>query len=619
MSDQRLAMLEVSERNMLESLLMAFDLQWSPGALGPCRDRLMAESTGPYREIALVELIKIDLHRSWTAGRTPLLEDYLRHVPALGTPESLSAELILAEYEARRSAGLNVDLASYESRFPRQFARLKRLADELTESRRASSSDDQGEAPPGQASIDTSRIEQVRDTAVVPKNRQNVGDLPSEFGRYRIVRELGAGAMGKVYLAHDSQLDRQVALKTPGFAGVDDTSLVTRFYREARAAAKLHHRNLCPVYDVGEIDGRHFISMAFVRGRSMRELIQPDRLPPQRTSAILIHRLAIALSEAHRHNVIHRDLKPANIMIDTKKEPVVMDFGLARQTDVESRVTQSGMAVGTPAYMSPEQIQGELDEVGAAADIYALGVILYELLTGQLPFRGPIAKVIYGVVHEDPIPPSSIRSEIDPQLESICAKMMAKRLSVRYASMEAVASDVKDYLKGKTKPKAPRATNANRPESSSGVEVASQTTETGALNAFFATQAAQDPTNTFVESLPTRTPELVVQPQPHVSSRRGRGGGPLKWIATGLGGVLVLAAVIIYFADGSRLKVEDGTTAIIETDPDGTLKRVTTAPDAAAPTGTAEQRDNGTAVWSVFAISASVNSSNNSAANQQSL
>ncbi|WP_182865310.1 family 16 glycoside hydrolase [Rhodopirellula sp. JC639] len=584
MPDQRLALLAVDQRNTLESLLMAFDLEWSADALVAYCDRLRSESTSPYREIAISELVKIDLHRSWSVGRTPLLEDYVRQISTLGTTETVSAELIVAEYEARRSAGSNVDLASYESRFPNQFARVRRLVSELVDSRLTPHADHGPSAQPAQASIDTSRIEQVRDTAVGTANRQNVGDLPSEFGRYRIIRELGAGAMGKVYLAHDNQLDRQVALKTPGFACDDDESLVTRFYREARAAAKLHHRNLCPVYDVGEIDGRHFISMAFVKGRSMRQLIRPDKLPPQRTSAILIHRLAIALAEAHRHNVIHRDLKPANIMIDHKKEPVVMDFGLARQTDVESRVTQSGMAVGTPAYMSPEQIRGELDEVGAAADIYALGVILYELLTGQLPFRGPIAKVVYGVVHETPATPSSIRPEIDPQLESICTKMMAKHTSDRYRSMDAVASDVKNYLKGNSKPKPPRNTNPKESATASGAEVASGITETGALNAFFAAQATQDPTNTVVESLPTQTPELVVRPQPRAASRRGRGGRRGKWIATGLGGVLFLAGVIIYFADGSKLKIEDGTAAVIETNPDGTLKRVTTAPNAATPT-----------------------------------
>ena len=167
--------------------------------------------------------------------------------------------------------------------------------------------------------------------------------------------------------------------------------------------------------------------------------IKPGKLPPQKTSAVLVHRLALALAEAHRHNVIHRDLKPANIMIDRKREPVVMDFGLARQTDTESRVTQTGMAVGTPAYMSPEQIRGQLDEVGPQSDIYALGVILYELLTGKLPFRGAIAQVVYKIVHEDPVAPSQIRSEIDPELEAICAKMMAKTLGTRYQSMDDVA------------------------------------------------------------------------------------------------------------------------------------------------------------------------------------
>jgi serine/threonine protein kinase/WD40 repeat protein len=579
MSDQRLALLDVKERNELESLLMDFDFGWTPERLGECFEQLMATSQGPYRDVSLAELVKIDLHRSWKSGRSLLLEDYFQRFPPLGSAVNVSAELILAEYEARRLCGSNVDLASYESRFPQQFGRIVRLASGLAESSTAVAPSRGSENPSAQASIDTSRIEQVRDTSIGGKARKSSVDLPSEFGRYRILRELGSGAMGRVYLAHDSQLDRQVALKTPSFVSDQDEAIVTRFYREARSAAKLHHRNICPVYDVGEIEGRHFISMAFVKGRSMADLIKPDKLPPQKTSAILMHRLAMALAEAHRHNVIHRDLKPANIMIDTKKEPVVMDFGLARQTDVESRVTRSGMAVGTPAYMSPEQVRGEIDEVGAAADIYALGVILYELMTGQLPFRGPIAKVVYGIVHEAPATPSAIRSEIDPRLESICAKMMAKKPGDRYQSMDEVASALKDFVKGSAKPKQSAASPASRSDRSSSVNDAGQFTETGALNAFFAAQVAQDPTNTIVETSPKRTPELVVDPKRPFSSGRDRSrGGGFKWIATGMGGVLFLASVIIYFSDGSKVEVEDGTVAVIETNPNGTLKSVTTKP-----------------------------------------
>ena len=289
--------------------------------------------------------------------------------------------------------------------------------------------------------------------------------------------------------------------------------------------------------------------------------------------------MALALAEAHRHNVIHRDLKPANIMIDQEREPVVMDFGLARQTDVESRLTQSGMAVGTPAYMSPEQIRGNLDEVGNTADIYALGVILYELLTGQLPFRGKIAQVVYKIVNEEPVAPSTLGNAIDPDLESICAKMMAKKVGERYQSMTDVASDLKDYVKGRsvqgTKPSAesiePQRPSDRPTNSQTDLE---QVSETGALNAFFAAQSV-DPMDTAIEPRALQNPAPLVQPR--VQASRAKRGNGNKLVATGLGGLLLLlAGVIIFFPDGTKVELEDGVTAKLETHPDGTLKSITT-------------------------------------------
>src|SRR5262249_18828780 len=161
--------------------------------------------------------------------------------------------------------------------------------------------------------------------------------------------------------------------------------------------------NICPVYDVGEINGIRYVTMAYVEGRRLSDLIESGKALPPRSVAALVRKLALALQEAHRHGVIHRDLKPSNITVNQRREPVIMDFGLARrlhQDDV--RLTQSGSPMGTPAYMPPEQVSGDVEAMGPGCDIYSLGVILYELLTGQLPFQGPTAAVLAQIMTQGP-------------------------------------------------------------------------------------------------------------------------------------------------------------------------------------------------------------------------
>ena len=214
--------------------------------------------------------------------------------------------------------------------------------------------------------------------------------------------------MGAVYLAHDTQLDRKVALKIPRFSAKKKDEIVARFFREARAAATIRHPNVCPVYDVGEIDGIYYLTMAYIQGRTLSEFIRPEKPLPERQVAAVVSKLALALQEAHDCGVVHRDLKPSNIMIDRRNEPVIMDFGLARRTDVEeSRATQQGTILGTPAYMSPEQVLGDPEKIGPQTDIYSLGVIFYELLTAQLPYQGPPTAVVGQILAVDPPPPRS--------------------------------------------------------------------------------------------------------------------------------------------------------------------------------------------------------------------
>ncbi|MEM6468621.1 MAG: protein kinase [Planctomycetota bacterium] len=559
--------LATSERNRLEALLMEFEEAWQPSTLGGFVSRLETQPGERFRQLALTEMVKIDLQRSWASGEGRMLDEYLSRFPSLGKADSVGPDLVAAEFEAIKLVSSDVTLSSYQTRFPRQFTQVEEIVRLNTASSQTSSSD--LDRHPNQASIDTSRIGDALDTKGESANGESPDaptvHLPTQFGRYQILKELGAGAMGKVYLAHDTQLDRKVALKTPSFAGHDKSDLVARFYREARAVAKLHHRNICPIFDVGEIDDRHFISMAFVKGRCLSEFIQPGKLPPTKTSAILVQRLAGAMAEAHHHHVIHRDLKPANIMIDHKKQPIVMDFGLARELDSESQFTRAGTAVGTPAYMSPEQIRGDLDEVGVTADIYALGVILYELLCGQLPFRGPIAKVVYAIVHQDAEPLSKLRKDLDPDLEAICAKMMAKDQTERYQSMDEVADVLARYLKGSRDQQKTRSSQAS-PNTNDSAIVSAKVSETGALNAFFATQidsgqqktiGTDDPSSApiIVESQPKSIPQKSTLHRARHSGRK-RNRPVLIALAASVAGLLILGMTMWLKVGDAVLQVE---------------------------------------------------------------
>ncbi|MBV8233631.1 MAG: protein kinase, partial [Planctomycetaceae bacterium] len=259
---------------------------------------------------------------------------------------------------------------------------------------------------PGDEPLDPPASEQGQvESLVVDEDEGAPADLPSSFGRYRVIKKLGAGGMGAVYLAHDTQLDRPVALKVPHVTSWSDPEVLERFLREARAAARFHHVNFCPIYDVGQIDGVHFLAMAYIEGRTLAARIDPARPMPPRDAAELVRRLALALAEAHRRGVIHRDLKPSNIMITEQDELVIMDFGLARRFGGDDpELTKSGMILGTPHYMAPEQVKGDRKAMGIGTDIYSLGVILYELLTGLRPFAGNSMEVMLHIMTMEPPP-----------------------------------------------------------------------------------------------------------------------------------------------------------------------------------------------------------------------
>ncbi len=275
--------------------------------------------------------------------------------------------------------------------------------------------------------------------------------LPAEFGRYRILKLLGRGGMGAVYLAQDSHLGRQVALKVPFFDASKSPQRAERFVREARSAAVLQHPNICTVFDAGQIDGRPFITMAYIAGTPLEEEIDPEAPMPQLRAAEIVRKVALALEHAHRKGIVHRDLKPANVMIEAGGEPVVMDFGLAKRVadadPNEAKLTHFGTILGTVSYMSPEQVKGDVQAIGPATDVYSLGVILFEMLTGKTPYTGAFS-VVAGQILTAPVPPvQEFRPDVHSRLDAVCRKAMAKEPADRYASMAEYADALGSYLK----------------------------------------------------------------------------------------------------------------------------------------------------------------------------
>ena len=284
------------------------------------------------------------------------------------------------------------------------------------------------------------------DTALAPSD---IGDMPKEFGRYRILRKLGEGGMGAVFLALDTTLDRRVALKTPAFARQEDEQIIKRFLREAKAAATIHHPNVCPIFDFGEIDGRHYLTMAYVEGCELAEWVQLKNEIPTELALQIVKKIALGLQAAHDQGVVHRDLKPGNVMMNTENEPIIMDFGMVRLIDSDETIlTPTGTMVGTPAYMAPEQIMAERESIGPTTDIYSLGVIMYELLSGWPPFSGSLATMLGTIVSDPPPRLEAHAPDLDPRLNDLCLKALAKQQADRYQSGREMAEAIDAFAGG---------------------------------------------------------------------------------------------------------------------------------------------------------------------------
>ena len=274
------------------------------------------------------------------------------------------------------------------------------------------------------------------------------------IGRYRIIDKIGQGGMGVVYRVRDSMLDRVVALKILKDSGIADDSAQKRFQREAKLMGGMQHLNIIKIYDVGRQENLHYFAMEYIDGETLESILA--RNIPVFTLVSILVKICDAVNYAHQRGIIHRDLKPANIMIDSDFEPKVMDFGLGKKIEDSGKISRSGEILGTLEYMAPEQADGNVTAIDAQSDVYALGAILYRMLTGRPPFSGNTAyQILWQIASREPVLPTRINSELPKALESICLKALEKEKTRRYASAAKMAADLQAYLQGEPVAAAP--------------------------------------------------------------------------------------------------------------------------------------------------------------------
>jgi len=396
---------------------------------------------GNEQRILVVSLVRVDLEYRWkawtqnpTAGKGYVLEEYAHRITELGDSDTWPDELIVAEYRARWRWGDRPDTESFLNRFPSRRENLIPLLLEIRRKLQQAETAAPDDKPRPAAPVAPGSIETTR----------GVSDIPG----YEIIAELGRGGMGVVYKARQTQLNRLIALKMV-LGDRAGREAAARFLAEAAAVAAIKHPNVVQVYDYGEYAGVPYIALEFCPNGSLITLLKKGRPFTPNSAVARMEKIARGVASAHAEGIVHRDLKPHNVLLDEAGEPKVADFGLAKRVGGLD-MTRTGAIVGTPAYMAPEQADGGPNYVGPPADVWALGVVLYQCLTGRLPFQADSVGGLRSQILRDA--PTSLRERIPGlprDLELICGKCLEKKPADRYPTAKELADDLQRFREGK--------------------------------------------------------------------------------------------------------------------------------------------------------------------------